>query len=455
MNQSPRREETDLSFLGNNLRYSLQKSAKLATLPVKPKAFSLSIDAMEFRETLREFSIWNQAHVLFKELTQRASNSTCAVFFCDQDQASRLVLSIVKIATNLKTLSRRRRLSCHNPAISSRALHRLIKADDMFSPKIKTCSRQSYKLDLREEGYLIIQLAWSCSRLQPEKAFTPCTDYRSRHRSVPAENDLSKGVRLGSVWSLWNHHNEIGNEHNASLLLESIGPLMSLKKLGVEATTGTSLLLEDFSSWPQSYTLSLPLSAKEFQPLAAVSSTATGKNLREEESDRIKLIFCYKQRHRAASSPMYAVASAISSLRRDHRSKLCLFLAMRPPMRFKSSHSLHNKIQQQPSLSVKGTKISSLIKSLHTLITFKLHRSQRSRQHANHELTTDLATPHRVHQRYHSLTSIHANNLLGTHDLNMRLPVGNSSRSTSSLSTNLGGLTVGDGFTSSSRSIRH
>ncbi|WZZ34865.1 hypothetical protein YC2023_018266 [Brassica napus] len=33
----------------------------------------------------------------------------------------------------------------------------------------------------------------------------------------------------------------------------------------------------------------------------------------------------------------------------------------------------------------------------------------------------------RIHQRYHSLTSIHANNLLGTHDLNTRLRVGNSS----------------------------
>ncbi|KAG5374511.1 hypothetical protein IGI04_042163 [Brassica rapa subsp. trilocularis] len=49
---------------------------------------------------------------------------------------------------------------------------------------------------------------------------------------------------------------------------------------------------------------------------------------------------------------------------------------------------------------------------------------------ANHELTTALATPQRVHQRYHSLTSIHANNLLGTHDLNTRLRVGNSSINT-------------------------
>ncbi|KAL0708324.1 hypothetical protein Bca4012_074750 [Brassica carinata] len=36
-------------------------------------------------------------------------------------------------------------------------------------------------------------------------------------------------------------------------------------------------------------------------------------------------------------------------------------------------------------------------------------------------------TSHNVSQRHHSLTNTQANNLLGTHDLNTRLRVGNSS----------------------------
>ncbi|KAF3534016.1 hypothetical protein DY000_02043023 [Brassica cretica] len=63
-------------------------------------------------------------------------------------QASRLVLSLIKIATKLKTLSRRQRPSRHNPTISPRALHRLVKAEDLFSVNLKTCSRQRSRLVL-------------------------------------------------------------------------------------------------------------------------------------------------------------------------------------------------------------------------------------------------------------------------------------------------------------------
>ncbi|KAF2588822.1 hypothetical protein F2Q70_00037901 [Brassica cretica] len=47
----------------------------------------------------------------------------------------------------------------------------------------------------------------------------------------------------------------------------------------------------------------------------------------------------------------------------------------------------------------------------------------------SHEDLTTSGTSQNVSQRHHSLTSIHANNLLDTHDLNTRLRGGNSSAS--------------------------